>query len=221
MSFIPNMRILPINNTNTYFRARNSRIRQADDIQRRARREFPALSSTYIDKFYTIAQTSNHDIYKRHKADTYSQIIDEKIADMREATDKVETAADLYIPYSKVLNHVKKIRAGNCAECSASVVAALAANGIYDSEISNLGLLIEFKNKKTGKSEFESIVPIDHSFVVTALNNRKPKEKDKIVIDSWFGFTDSISGAKGRYKPIYNENSFEADIAEKMAIFKL
>ena len=221
MGFNYSMKISPINNAILYFKARKPEIRHADDIQRRARREFPTLSSTYIDMFYCCAQKKNRDAYKQYKAEKIENIVNEKITDSRESSDKLAKNSELRIPYTRVLKYMKKDKTGNCAECSAAVIAALAANGIYDSQMSNIALSIEFVNKKTGKTEYQAMEPIDHSMVVTALGKKDPKENDFVVIDSWLGFADSLSGAKARYKQVYNDKFMDPEIKYQRSLFRI
>ena len=215
------MRVTSINYISPNFNARKPEIKKADDIQRRARKEFPTLSSTYINMFYCCAKKPNKDLYKQYKAEKYGTIVNEKITDSREKADRNERIFGLRIPYSNVLNYIKRDKAGNCAECSASVIAALAANGIYDSQMTNIGLSIEFINKNTKRSEYKATEPIDHSLVITALNKPKPKEKDFIVIDSWMCFADSISGAKNRYKNVFTDKFMDPEIKYHRSLFRI
>lgn len=215
------MRVTSINYISPNFNARKPEIKKADDIQRIARREFPTLSSTYVDMFYCCTKKPNKDLYKQYKAEKFENIINEKITDSRNRADRNERIFGLSIPYTNVLNYVKRDKAGNCAECSASVIAALAANGIYDSQMTNIGFSIEFINKNTKETEYKATEPIDHSMVLTALNKTNPKKKDIIVIDSWLGFTDSISGAKNRYKKVFTDKFMESEIKYHRSLFRI
>lgn len=91
---------------------------------------------------------------------------------------------------------------GNCMEYAKSTMAALCANGYYNSERVNLRYEVKFINKKTGETEYKSEDSLDHSFIITDLNCRKEKD---IIVDSWLNFADYKNGAVARFKGIFDD----------------
>jgi hypothetical protein len=198
------------------FKSRNKDIKKADDIQRKSRQTFPVMSPTYVDKFYKSTKTNADakNIYRN---------LDRKLGIMRNLTTNsslgLHSPFEKKIPFTRVLSGIQFSKVGNCHECSIATLAALAANGYYDSQRENLVLEIDFIDKKTGEDCYINEL-LDHSFVVTTLDKKNKKEKDKIVVDSWLGFADSVSGAKERYKHLYSDKKINNIIEIKKDMFK-
>lgn len=206
-------------NFNPSFTSRNKNIRKADDIQRRARLTFPATSPTFIDTFYKTSGSCN---YKRSKqADFVAHLYDKKISILREQVRKHSFEGSTFeekqanAPIFQTLRHVKALKAGNCHESSATAIAGLTANGIYDNERVNLELELKYINKKTGITEYMAYIPIDHTAVKTRIG------KDYIIVDAWLGFADSISGAREKYKEMLVNKDIEKEIKTHRSLFRL
>lgn len=208
------------------FYSRNKNIKKADDVQRRARLVFPALSPSYIDEFYSSTRLLNETPINTQARRIFKKI-DKKLTTLRKITkepDKYgveQTPLQKKTPYGLLLSNMNLLKVGNCEECAATVLAALAANGFYNSQKVYLGLEIKYTDKKTGETKYREIEPLDHAFVVTTLDKENPTEKDKIVIDSWLGFADSTSGANARYKQMYKKEELDNILSYHRSMFRL
>lgn len=204
------------------FKARNKDIRKADDIQRASRRAFPILSPSYADEFYKTIQ-SNKENQTNEKAVKQFKRLDRKLTALRTtaANMRMPFYSITHPPYESSLNAVKIMKTGNCEECAEAALAALYANGYYNSDKMYLEYETEFINKKTKKSEYKETDNLDHAIVITTLGNKNPKEKDRIVVDNWLGFSDSISGAKGRYKQIFGDKYLDDITSKHRSLFRL
>ncbi len=215
-------------NYQTSFGTRNKYIREADDIRRKAGTTFPRISSTYVDDFYISANPQRktprnervREISKKieHRIETVRDIIKDQQYYLPPSDERKNT------PYGLNLYGVELSKAGNCKEAAITALAALCANGYYESERAELFLKTQFINKKTGKIEYEASDPLDHSFVLTTMNRKplaKAREKDLIVLDPWIGFTDSLSGAKGRFKQVYSDDSYDEITSFRRSMFRL
>ncbi len=215
------MNISSVQNYNFSFNARKSDIREADRIMRASKRTFPVVSSSYIDHFYH-SETPRKDSLKRK----VSYNVFDKINNIRIFDEKL-VAPGLNIPksernimYAPILRGMEQMRAGNCYESAVGVLAALAANGIYDAKIVNLYLETEFINKKDGICEYTRSDEADHCFVVTSMGRNSSKEDDIVVIDPWLSFTDSVSSAKARYKQVFQSELRKELFYEQWSHFK-
>ena len=184
------------------FSAKNQSIKKADDIQRRARREFPMVGPSYIDMFYISPK-------KNDTAEYITKKLDKKLTTVRSLAKGTvgnrmfSPRMNLSVPYVDTLAAIKKLKVGNCSESVAATIATLAANGIYDAQRANLFYQVELINKNTGKSECKSNVPLDHTFVISSMGKNSNNEKDLVVLDSWLGIADSISKAKEKYNELF------------------
>ena len=214
-------------NNSISFKSKNKNVRKADDIQRRARHVFPVLSSSYIDEFYSSTKIKRNNNQISIKANQLLKKVDSRISAIRKLAKKKDASNSKYswiddnIPYTKILDGVKLLKAGNCEECAKVVLAALSANGYYNSQRVSLAVDISYINKKTGECEYNCVEPIDHSFVITSLDNDNPKKNDYVVIDSWLGFADSISGAKARFKQVFDNKALQNLLSFHRSMFRL
>ncbi len=221
---------MKINSTNYYksinFYSRNKNIRKADDIQRKARMTFPVFSPSYIDEFYSSTRLVD-DIPVNEKARKIFKKIDRKLTLLRKVTKEPDqygieqTSLQRKTPYALLLSSMNLLKVGNCEECAATVLSTLAANGFYNAQKVYLGLEIQYLDKKTGEIKYNKCTPLDHSFVVTTLDKENPKEKDKIVIDSWLGFADSIAGANERFKKMLSKDQLDNIYSFHRSMFRL
>ncbi len=221
------MKITPIkNNFIPAFSAKNKDIRKADDIQRRTRLTFPLLSPSYIDTFYSVTRLDSKDNPVNLKARKIFKKLDLKLTAIRDFSKHPEKYGYgrgnfQESPLSLRLNGMEFLKAGNCEECAIAALAALTANGYYDSQRVVLALETAFQDKETGNIVYGAIDSLDHTFVVTTMGKEHPKEKDKIVVDPWLGFADSVSGAKARFKQIYNDDDYDKIKSYRRSMFNL
>ena len=205
------------------FGAKNKKIRDADDIMRISVNSFPRLSSTYMDTFYLSTQNEQKSPL-HHLAKYISNKVNSEIMLQREVIKKITNENSAVIPYALTLAVVKKNKLGNCGEAAICALAALAANGIYNSKRMLLYLQTDFIDKKSGECVYSGKSPLDHSFVITTMSDLKlddAKEKDIIVVDPWLGFTDSLSNAKARFKQVYNASDLGFINEYQNSVFKL
>ncbi len=191
------MKIYSINNIS--FTSKKPEIRKADDIQRRAKLEFPSLSSSYVNDFY-ISTGRNSRITKR-RTNLYEHLRS-LIEKVRKYPVNKLTPRKEYVPYIENLNGVKKYKAGNCMESAMAAMSALYANGYKNTKLGSLVYKADFLDKKTGEVLFSDSISLDHSFAVTDMNSGKNRN---IVVDPWLGFADTKGGAISRYKGLRDE----------------
>lgn len=189
---------------NINFKARKPEIRKADDIQRKAKAEFPMLSSTYVDSFYKT--TGKYGRITQDRINLYNHLR-QKILNLRDNAREV-FSVDKYIPYVKKLDKVKEAHIGNCMESASAAVTALIANGYTNTSRCSLVLNADFINKKSGEIEYSGTTYLDHSFALTDMNTGKKN----IVVDPWLGFTDSKEGAIARYKQMKTDRDIRSAI---------
>ncbi len=194
---------------NPSFKSKSSNIRYADDIQRQAKRIFPFLSPSYCDAFYKTS--SKRDEETKAKYEKVVKNADNKLTAIRELAKENAFEGmsfdekNLNAPIFQTLRGVQLLKAANCHECAGITIAALAANEIYDVNRVNINAQIRYINKETGKTEYKEVEPIDHTTVIAKI------EDEDVIVDSWLGFADSISGAKGKFKQLL----WDSDIREK------
>lgn len=208
------------------FKAHKKEIRDADDIQRQARKTFPFISSSYVDEFYLTADKNKFE-KKNQRA---REISDKLYAKLRVGRNIVKypflyglrvSDFEKEIPYAMVLSTLPLIKTGNCHECAVASLAALTANGYYDSHKIDLMLETQLINKKTGEVENTTLDSLDHSFVVSSMGKNSDKEEDQVVLDSWLGFADSVSGAKARFKQIYSDDYLDEIYKKNRSLYRL
>ncbi len=208
------------------FKAHKKEIRDADDIQRQARKTFPFISSSYVDEFYLTADKN-----KFEKKNQRAREISDKLYAKLKVGRNIVKYPFLYglrvsdfekeIPYAMVLSTLPMIKTGNCHECAVASLAALTANGYYDSHKIDLMLETQLINKKTGEVENTTLDSLDHSFVVSSMGKNSDKEEDQVVLDSWLGFADSVSGAKARFKQIYSDDYLDEIYKKNRSLYRL
>ena len=212
---------LNINYTSPQFTARNKQIRKADDIQRTARNNFPMFSPSYLQEFYCL-NGEGQNTPKQVRTIQIAQRIVYKINASREDDRAYKRNTSRFEPpYVKTLDRLKRNKIGNCHEASISTIATLAANGINDSKRVNLEQQIEYIDPKTKKVVFSKNYDIDHTLILSAMGKENPKEKDLVVLDSWMGFADSISGAKARYARFLDVNKNREDFNNSFSLFRV
>ena len=212
---------LNTNYTRPTFSAKKEEIRKADDIQRTARKNFPMFSPSYLQEFYFL-NGEGQNTPKQVRTIQIAQRIVYKINASREDDREYKRNTFRFEPpYVRTLDKLKRNKIGNCHEASISTISALAANGIDDAKRVNLEQKIEYVDPKTKKVIFSKNYDIDHTLIVSAMGKENPKENDFVVLDSWMGFADSISGAKARYARFIDLNKNKEDFNNSFAFFRV
>ncbi|MBQ8887464.1 MAG: hypothetical protein IJY61_07180 [Candidatus Gastranaerophilales bacterium] len=212
---------LQTNYTRPIFSAKKKEIRKADDIQRKATANFPMFSPSYLQEFYCL-NGKGQNTPKQVRTIQIAQRIVYKINAGRIVDD--ESSKKSYFvepPFIRPLERIKKTKIGNCHEASIVTMATLAANGINDAKRVSLEQKTEYVHKKTNKVIFAKNYDLDHTIVISAMGKENPKEKDMIVLDSWMGFADSISGAKDKYARFIDENKNKSDFNDSFSLFRI
>ena len=202
-----------INNQIT-FQSKNPRIKKADDIARRAKKEYPMLSERYANIYYNLDNKA---------ISTKVDILCKKIGNTRsEYSNKVDTEHLIFNKKYKLLRSIlrilKRTKVGNCDENATVAYAALCANGYTNSEKVALFYETQLFDKQHNKVLASAAEDFDHVFVITSMSNNLNDKKD-IVVDNWLGFADSTSGAIRKFKAIYTDDDFK--IAEEKNIKKI
>ena len=222
------MKITFNNYKNITYSSRNKKIRTADDILRHSKKNFPMVSSTYIDTFYKEStpekNTLSQNVCKRFSKkieqtrDIYlSHIPHRYMSDLK--------SHDTEVANGVLLKAVSQSKMGNCYESAVASLACLAANGFTDSKKVHLYLTTECHDKETNEKVFRNMTDLDHVFVISSMGKKSNKLKDLVVVDPWLGFTDSVSGANARFKQVFSqeytnarnkhERLFNAEMSEK------
>lgn len=194
------------------FKSKNKEIKLADKIQRQARREFPAYSPTYTELFYKNRSAE----LESHKESFYNILENARCKQYIDLC-RIDKERDItrFDEYETTLRRTKKTKVANCYEYAIMAIAGLIANG-YDGSRGGIGYQIDILDKNTHEVLKRSKTKIiDHTFALTTMNNPKRKEdKDKIIIDPLFGFTDSYSKSIAKYKQIYADELKKFDEKE-------
>ena len=182
---------------NVSFTSKKPEVRKADDIQRKVKLNFPAISSSYIDSF---SCSLGKDKRITQKKQSLFEFVCDKIHRIRESK-YLKTKSGEYIPYADRIDAVKKIKAANCAENAHIAMAVLMANGYMNTREADLRYKAVLCDKETKKHLYTGTISLDHTCTVTDMNTGKGRN---IVVDPWLGFAASKQNAIGRYKQINN-----------------
>ena len=217
--------LLHTNYTRPTFSAKREEIKKADDLQRKAKLNFPIFSPSYLQEFYCL-NGKGQNTPKQVRTIQIAQRIVYKINAGRTVDD--ESSRGRYMlaftnepPYIRPLDRIKRTKIGNCHEASIATIATLAANGIDDSRRMSLEQRTEYVDKNTNKVVFSKNYDLDHTIVVSAMGKENPKERDLIVLDSWMGFADSISAAKDKYARFIDEKKNKEDFSNSFSLFRV
>ena len=203
------------------FTAKKPEIRKADDVQRKSKEIFPMFSPAYLQEFYTL-NGKGQNTPRQVRTIQIGQSIVYKINAGRIVDDESSKRSYFQEPlFVRPLDRIKKTKIGNCHEASICTMATLAANGYDDFKRVSLEQQMEYIDKKTNKVVFSKTYDIDHTLVLSAMGKENPKEDDYIVLDSWMGFADSISGAKDRYARFIDENKNKSDFNDSFSLFRI
>lgn len=217
------MKIYPLNMSDSLnFSAKKKEIRDADLIMRNAKKNFPTLSKTYVEKYYGCIKEDKHTNVKGNKivhslrgAINGMRFLSQSTALYLEKLNSNSKRDQEHL--SVALGDIKKYKIGNCDENGKIALAALYANGYMNSRLVSLQYRTQFIDKFTGDTVFQCFSPMDHVFAVTDMNKGG---KRNIVIDPWLGFADSIEGANSRFKALYDEEDFKYESMKALKKFR-
>ena len=182
------------------FRAHKKDVRDADDIMRRAKNEFPLTSSTKMDTFW---DTKKNVSPKQQK--TINGLQNRICALRRSSEKKQEMLRYLSNPYMPYLEEMKQKKIGNCYESAVSAIAGLRANG-YPADLAYLFIEHSFVDKKTKKVVFSKEFDYDHVFTVTDMGKKDLKTEKKIILDPWLGYCGTWQEIGAKYKHLWMED---------------
>lgn len=161
---------LKINNTQS-FSSRNKIIRNADDIARKARKEYPKFSNSLMEGMNSLSNGKfrllHINISSYVGAVRHMQICAFKQG--RSFEDKLMA----------IIGPIKKYKIGNCSEAGEISTIVAKINGLENAQTRHL-------LTADGQS-------YDH--IITYIPDKKP-----YIIDSWLGFADYVPNAIKRYK---------------------
>ncbi|MBE7705278.1 MAG: hypothetical protein E7Z90_05655 [Cyanobacteria bacterium SIG29] len=209
----------------TTFSAKKKEIKKADDIQRKAKANFPMFSPSYLVNFYTLNRKGINE-ERQTRTTQIAQRIVYKINAFRELehNDGENEFYNIYRrnepPFIRTLDRIKKTKIGNCHEASITALAGLAANG-YDGQRVSLKIEKQFVDRKTNKIIFKKQYDADHTFTITTMNQENPKPNDFIVLDPWMDFACSVSDAKNRYNAIVDFEKYKDDFNDNFSLFRV
>ncbi len=195
------------------FSSKKPEIRKADDLQRKTRTAFPFFSPKYANDYYPSCSSyyCSSDTKKTvehwdnmYRLDRQSA----KMADIRLL--RMENLAGRYSFTSKfleTLSDIEKYGLANCEEASTMTLATLIANGYTNSFKCSLRINTGIYEKGSNEPKFVAKDLIDHACVISTMDSN-PKNNKYIVLDSWYGFADSLSGATARYKQLTDQRMF-------------
>lgn len=196
------------------FTSKKVEIRKADDIQRKTRTAFPFFSPKYADDYYKSCSSfykpkSSSDCI-RHWDNVH--ILDKKASKLsyvRENRHEELCGRNTFAnKVAQTISDIQRSGLANCEEASTLTMASLIANGFPNTLKCSLKLDTMVVDKKTGEIKHTEKDSLDHAFVISTLDKDPNNQDTFYVIDSWFGFADSISGAKAKYKQYIDGSRF-------------
>lgn len=206
-----NIKFYPTTQYTPSFSSKKPEIRKADDLQRKTRTAFPFFSPSYADGYYSSC-ASFYQAPNTKKAVEHWDNMDRLDKESRkmslireERRQALEGRYNFSAKFTETVKDVQKYRLANCEEAATMVLATLLANGYTNSFKCSLKLITSIYEKGAKESKFSLRDSLDHACVIT----KSPKDKKYIILDSWYGFADSMSGAKGRYKQLYDEKKLQ------------
>lgn len=198
---------MQITNSTTNFTSRNIDIRRADDIMRHANKVMPAFNPNYASENWRIFKKSP--LKKFYFEEKFKKLT---LAMRRQYHSYSEQHPNFYID---LFDKVKSKKISNCDEKAFITLGTLFANG-YDNAM-KIGLEMEIGayDKVSGKRVATKIIPIDHTTVLSTMNNPNRTEIEKtIVIDGWLNKAMTVPEAKKEYERFVSKRKIEAAIQE-------
>ncbi len=209
------MQILSYPKYTPSFASKKSEIRKADDIQRKTRTAFPFFSPHYAEDYYKSC-SSAYSAKSSAKCLSHWDNVDRlerqiiKLNCVREKrNDDLCGRNNLTNKVYHTINDIQHYRVGNCEEASTLTMASLIANGFTNTLKCRLKLDTLITDKETGEEKYSISDSLDHAFVISTMDKDPHNQKTFYVVDSWFGFADTIEGAKTRYAKLTDESKFK------------
>ena len=202
------MKISSINSPN--FNSRHIDFRKADDIAHHVNRSFPMFKPTYaLCNWKTLNCSDDEHIQLRRD---FSRKYMGRVMAMRDEYMSEYSQNQHYIDLMDCVDYRKY---GNCHESAFITLGTLFANGFEKSKKVSPRLEISGIDKKTKKVIVWKSFPIDHTCVMTSMNNPKREAVDKsIIIDSWLNKSMSVPEAKREYFKFISKKELARDLYE-------
>lgn len=177
------------------FKAKNRDTKKADDVMRSSKLEFAAFQPNYAFYYNCAKPESTH--YKE-AGKNLTHLCMKLRRDVRDWDNNLDKP-------KRLLDNVKTYKIAHCYERTLAAMAILYREGY--NELLPVGVHYETNaiNRKTGKTEFTAAEPLDHSVILTNMNNNKRFDiEDLIIIDPWLEYAGSVSDARARYKAAFS-----------------
>lgn len=202
---------MQISNSTINFTSRNIDIRRADDIVRHVNKIAPCFNPTYAFENWEVLNPSKG---KGFIGRTKFFVKFEKIiSKMREEYGAESAKKPTF--YFDLFDSVKNRKIGNCYEKAYLALGALFANGYKNAMKVGLEMEVGAYDKITGKKVLAKTIPIDHTTVLSTMNNANRYDIDKtIVLDGWFNKAMTVSEAKKEYEKFVPKRRIAAEIQE-------
>lgn len=192
------------------FKSRNIDIRNANAIANHVNRCFPMFKPTYALQYWKIFDTA-----KENGAQLKTHF-------SRKYMGKVMAIRDEYLgeytqkPYHiELTDSVKSSKLGNCFESAFITLETLYANGFEKSKKVSPRLEITGYDKSTKKEVIWKSFSIDHTCVITSMNNPKRVDiDDVIVIDSWLNKAMTVPEAKQEFFKLISKKELARNLFE-------
>lgn len=202
---------MQITNSTTNFTSRNIDIRRADDIVRHAKKVVPHFNPTYaFENWRTLDTTKSGSYFKR--TGFYAKF--EKLISKMRQEYGAESAKNPTF-YFDLFDKVKSKKIGNCYEQAYITLGTLFSNGYNNAMKVGLEMEIGAYDKASGKCVARKIIPIDHTAVLSTMNNPNRTEIDKtVILDGWLNKAMTVSEAKKEYERFVPKRRIEAELQE-------
>ena len=202
---------MQITNSTLNFTSRNIDIRKADDIVRQANKVIPCFNPTYAYENWRILNPSKGGSFIRRTK--FFAKFENLISKMRQEYNANSAKNPTF--YFDLFNKVKEERIGNCYEKAYLTLGTLFANGYNNAMKVGLEMELGAYDKITGKKVLTKIIPIDHTTVLSTMNNPNRYDIDKtIVLDGWLNKAMTVSEAKKEYERFVPKRRIESEIQE-------
>lgn len=190
-----------IANSTICFSSKNKDVRKADDIVRHVNNQIPAFSPSYAFTHWNILDEKKGNFSTRY---TFAKKFSNLINNLRSEYEKNNKETSNI--YCELFNTTKRNKLGNCREKAYLTLGALFANGYTRAMKIGIEMEVGAYDKKTNKKLAEAIIPIDHTAVLTTMNNPKRKNiKHAIVADAWLNKAMNSEDAKKEYKKFVSD----------------
>ena len=208
------MKINLINSPN--FCAKHIDLRKANDLANHVNRSFPMFKPSLAMgnwKILNKTQDGQNDL----RIDFFKKFQGRVFA-MR---DEYQTESLNNSFYINLMESVDERKMGNCYESAYLTLGALFANGIKKARKVSPRLRIVGYEKDSTKAVISKTFPIDHTLVLTSMNNPKRETIGaSIVIDSWLNKAMTVPEAKQEYKSMVSKRELARSLFETQSELK-